>query len=76
MAPMVRAWRLATRSQGLCGDRTHGTTGRVRLGVYTLAGIIRFAMPYLDPGSLSDAEAQQLAAFVTSKPRPSYPFKD
>jgi thiosulfate dehydrogenase len=44
--------------------------------VYTLAGIIRYSMPYLDPGSLTDEEAQQLAAFITSKPRPSYPFKD
>lgn len=44
--------------------------------VYTLAGIIRYAMPYLDPGSLTDEEAQQLAAFITSKPRPAYPFKD
>lgn len=44
--------------------------------VYTLAGIIRYAMPYLEPGSLSDEEAQQLAAFITSRPRPSYPFKD
>ena len=43
--------------------------------VYTLAGIIRYTMPYLNPGSLSDEEAQQLAAFITSKPRPSYPFK-
>ncbi len=43
--------------------------------VYTLAGIIRYAMPYLDPGSLTDQEAQELAAFITSKPRPSYPFK-
>jgi thiosulfate dehydrogenase len=43
--------------------------------VYTLAGIIRYSMPYLDPGSLTDEEAQLLAAFVTSKPRPSYPFK-
>jgi thiosulfate dehydrogenase len=43
--------------------------------VYTLAGIIRFAMPYLDPGSLSDDEAQHVAAFVTSKSRPAYPFK-
>lgn len=43
--------------------------------VYTLAGIIRYAMPYLDPGSLSDEEAQQIAAFITSKPRPAYPFK-
>ena len=44
--------------------------------VYTLAGIIRYAMPYLDPGSLTDEEAQQVAAFITSKPRPSYPSKD
>ena len=43
--------------------------------VYTLAGIIRYAMPYLDPGSLTDEEAQQLAAFINSKPRPAYPFK-
>ena len=43
--------------------------------VYTLAGIIRYAMPYLNPGSLTDEEAQELAAFINSKPRPSYPFK-
>ena len=44
--------------------------------VYTLAGIIRYTMPYLDPGNLSDADAQNLSAFINSKPRPSYPFKD
>ena len=44
--------------------------------VYTLAGIIRFAMPYLDPGSLTDEESQLLASFITSKPRPAYPFKN
>ena len=44
--------------------------------VYTLAGIVRYTMPYLDPGSLTDEEAQQVAAFITSKPRPRYPFKD
>jgi thiosulfate dehydrogenase len=43
--------------------------------VYTLAGIIRYAMPYLDPGSLSDADAQHVAAFITSQPRPPYPYK-
>jgi len=43
--------------------------------IYTLAGIIRYAMPYLDPGRLTDEEAQQIAAFVNSKPRPQYPFK-
>ena len=44
--------------------------------VYTLAGIIRYAMPYLDPGSLSDEEAQHVAAYINSQPRPHYPFKD
>jgi thiosulfate dehydrogenase len=43
--------------------------------VYTLAGIIRYSMPYLNPGSLTDEEAQQVAAFINSKPRPRYPFK-
>jgi thiosulfate dehydrogenase len=43
--------------------------------VYTLAGIIRYSMPYMNPGSLTDEEAQHLAAFINSKPRPSYPFK-
>ena len=44
--------------------------------VYTLAGIIRYAMPYLDPGSLTDDEAQQIAAYINAQPRPHYPFKD
>jgi thiosulfate dehydrogenase len=44
--------------------------------VYTLAGMIRFTMPYLDPGNMTDADAQQLAAFINSKPRPAFPFKD
>jgi len=43
--------------------------------VYTLAGIIRYSMPYLDPGSLTDEDAQLLAAFINSKPRPAFPFK-
>jgi cytochrome c len=33
-------------------------------------------MPYLDPGSLSDEEAQHVAAYINSQPRPHYPFKD
>lgn len=43
--------------------------------IYTLAGMIRYMMPYTSPGSLTDEEAQLLAAFINSKPRPSYPFK-
>ena len=44
--------------------------------VYTLAGMIRYSMPYLDPGHMTDADAQHLAAFIDSKPRPAFPFKD
>jgi thiosulfate dehydrogenase len=44
--------------------------------VYTLAGIIRYSMPYLDPGSLTDQEALQVSAFINSKPRPVFPTKD
>lgn len=43
--------------------------------IYTLAGMIRYAMPYLDPGSLNDEEAQHIAAFICSQPRPVYPYK-
>jgi thiosulfate dehydrogenase len=43
--------------------------------VYTLAGMIRFMMPYVDPGSLTDEEAQQIASFICAQPRPVYPFK-
>jgi thiosulfate dehydrogenase len=44
--------------------------------VFTLAGMIRYAMPYLAPGTLSDEQAQELAAYITSKPRPAFVFKD
>ena len=32
-------------------------------------------MPYLNPGSLTDEEAQQVAAFINAKPRPAFPYK-
>ena len=32
--------------------------------------------PYLNPGVLTDEDAQQIVAFITSQPRPSYPHKD
>jgi thiosulfate dehydrogenase len=43
--------------------------------IYTMAGYLRLAMPYLAPGSLTDEEAQQLAAFLCSKPRPAFAEK-
>jgi thiosulfate dehydrogenase len=35
-----------------------------------LAGFIRQAMPYWAPGSLTDAEAGSIAAFIDAQPRP------
>jgi thiosulfate dehydrogenase len=65
------------------GDKTAGplwgpdswNDGAGAARIYTLAGIIRYAMPYLNPGSLSDEEAQQIAAFINSMPRPEFPRK-
>jgi thiosulfate dehydrogenase len=44
--------------------------------VYTLAGFIRYAMPLTAPGSLSDEDAQQLAAFIDSHDRPAFAGKE
>ena len=44
--------------------------------VYTLAGMIRYSMPYLDPGNMTDEDAQHLAAFIDSRPRPVFPSKE
>jgi len=44
--------------------------------IYTLAGIIRYAMPYLNPGCLTSEEALQISAYINSRPRPAYPFKN
>jgi thiosulfate dehydrogenase len=43
--------------------------------IYALATYLRYAMPYTSPGSLSDEEAQQLAAYIDGKPRPVFPGK-
>jgi thiosulfate dehydrogenase len=59
----------------LWGDRSwNDGAGAAR--VYTLAGMIRYSMPYLDPGNITDEDAQHVAAFINSKPRPPYPFKE
>lgn len=44
--------------------------------VYTLAGMILYMMPYLDIGSLTAEEAQSIAAYIDSKPRPRFPHKE
>ena len=62
------------RAAPLWGDESwNDGAGAAR--VYTLAGMIRYTMPYLNPGSLTDEEAQQIAAFITARPRPAFPFK-
>ncbi len=43
--------------------------------VYTLAGYIRYAMPYDAPGSLTDEEAQNIAAYIDAQERPAFPGK-
>jgi len=66
------------------GDKTAGplwgpgswNDGAGAARVYTLAGMIRYSMPYLDPGNMSDEDAQHLAAFIDSRPRPVFPSKE
>jgi len=66
------------------GDKTAGplwgprswNDGAGAARVYTLAGMIRYSMPYLDPGNITDEDAQHVAAFINSKPRPAFPWKD
>lgn len=43
--------------------------------VYTAAGFIRHAMPLTAPGSLSDREAQEVAAYINARPRPVFARK-
>ena len=42
----------------------------------TLAAYLRHAMPYSAPGSLTDEEAQLIAAYIDSQPRPAFAAKD
>jgi thiosulfate dehydrogenase len=68
--------QIGTKKAGPLWGSDSWNDGAGAARVYTLAGIVRFSMPYLDPGSLSDEDAQHVAAFIDSQPRPAYPFKD
>ncbi len=58
----------------LWGDRSwNDGAGAAR--VWKLAGYIRWAMPLHAPGSLTDEESQQIAAYVNAHDRPAYPDK-
>lgn len=67
--------RLGSLQPGpLWGDRSW-TDGAGFARVYMLAAFLRGAMPYSAPGQLRDDEAQQIAAFLDSQPRPVFPEK-
>jgi thiosulfate dehydrogenase len=68
--------QIGDKKAGPLWGRDSWNDGAGAARVYTLAGIIRYTMPYLEPGSLSDADAQHVAAYINSRPRPAYPFKD
>ena len=68
--------QIGDKKAGPLWGRDSWNDGAGAARIYTLAGIIRYSMPYLDPGSLSDEDAQHVAAYVNSQPRPAYPFKD
>jgi thiosulfate dehydrogenase len=44
--------------------------------VRTAAAFIRHNMPFDKPGTLTDQQAMDLAAYVTSQPRPDFPGKE
>lgn len=44
--------------------------------IHTAAAFIRWNMPFDTPGTLSDQQAYDVAAFVLSHPRPDTPFKE
>ena len=44
--------------------------------VFTAANFIRRNMPFDQPGSLTDQQALDVAAFVNAKPRPDFPGKE
>lgn len=43
--------------------------------VYTLAGYLRYTMPLTAPGTLTDEQAQHVAAYINAQERPTYPDK-
>ena len=52
------------------------TIGAGMARIRTAARFIRHNMPFDKPGTVSDAEALNVAAYVTSRPRPDFPGKD
>lgn len=64
----------AARPGPLWGPRSwNDGAGMAR--VYTAAGFIRHAMPLTAPGSLTDRQAQEVAAYINTQPRPAFAHK-
>jgi len=64
-----------TLAPPLWGERSYNIgagMGRLR----TAAAFIRFNMPYDDPGSLSEQQAFDVAAYINSRPRPDFAGKE
>ena len=59
----------------LWGDRSFNI-GAGMARVRTAAAFIRHNMPFDKPGTLTDQQAADLAAYVTSQPRPDLPGKE
>jgi thiosulfate dehydrogenase len=56
------------------GDRSFNVGAGITR-IRTMAGFLRHNMPYDAPGSLSEQQALDIAAYVTAQPRPDFPDK-
>jgi thiosulfate dehydrogenase len=68
--------QIGTKKAGPLWGPNSWNDGAGAARIYTLAGVIRHMMPYMEPGKLTDEEAQHVSAFINSKERPVYPFKE
>ena len=59
----------------LWGDGSYNI-GAGMARVQTAAAFIKVAMPQTAPGTLTDQEAYDLAAYINSRPRPDFPGKE
>jgi thiosulfate dehydrogenase len=41
----------------------------------TVAGFVRHNMPFDEPGTLTDQQAQDIGTFITTRPRPDFARK-
>jgi thiosulfate dehydrogenase len=76
MEQMAELLHIKPRHPGPLWGPNSWNDGAGAARTYTLAGMIRNWMPYLNPGLLTDEQAQHIAAYITSQPRPSFPYKE